>query len=274
LGELQIQGDTEVSGPWFWYIVGAKRLLTVVADPSKQDIGAELKSMLGWVHYYDVLAHFSLRHWHRVCDKPRFRVFREMLGPAQGEILLRVAHRTCSTDLLPLLTELFENVVQPSNPRYFDPQYRTYLADLEMRLTSLSTASNLEPSGKNCYIELYRLAALIYLERASNNFSGQSAKIDRWTQAALDFFDEKQALKHVFPLFIVGCEARSDEQRIIVLDALDRTIRRTRSRSMELLHTILQSAWNQDDLGGGANLDYITRMDAVLSSCPKVPSFA
>jgi hypothetical protein len=272
-----------VSGPWFWYIVGAKRLLAVVTGSNKPRPGTELKSMLGWVHYYDVMAHFSLRHWHRVCPKTRFHTYRELLGPADGgELLVREEYRTCSSDLLPLLTEVFENVVQPSNPRYFDPDYREYLSDLEGRLLVLgapvrplpSEIADLTANGRNCFIELYRLAALIYLERASNNFSGQSDKIDEWTKTALDFFEAKQALKHVFPLFIVGFEARTDEQRIIVLDAVDRTVQRTRSRSMELLHVILQTAWNQDDLGGGMNLDYVTRMDAVLSSCPKVPSFA
>ena len=123
-------------------------------------------------------------------------------------------------------------------------------------------------------VALFRLAALVYLERTAHNFSGQSPKLDAWTGSAFDLIASLRACKHGFPLFVFGCEARTDARRIVILDAINETAKRTRSLNMQSLLRILQTIWNQDDLEVGHELDYNDKLDTILSLCETVPSFA
>ncbi|KAH8900823.1 hypothetical protein GQ53DRAFT_131017 [Thozetella sp. PMI_491] len=278
LCSFEIQGDAQISGSWLSYICGAKRLLNVI-NPKKANPGSELKGMLSWVVYYDVLARFTLRHWHRTTQSADLK---QLLGPSSCNLLEIPDISSCSAPLLGPLSEVFENVVPPSHPNYHDTNFRSYLSELEKRLKALrSRPGHFEVADHNpdeakidINLELYRLAALIYLERTSKDSSGESPKVHLWAESALELIAKRPACKHVFPLLILGCEARTDDHRIIILDALDQSIKWTHSQSMQSLHKILQAVWNQDDLEARSPMNYVLKMNTLLSSFESMPSFA
>ncbi|PQE32570.1 zinc-finger transcription factor protein [Rutstroemia sp. NJR-2017a WRK4] len=79
-------------------------------------------------------------------------------------------------------------------------------------------------------------------------------------ERAYILLDELETSNSAFPLLIIGCEARADEQRMRILQHIERA-------------SILQQIWVQDDLAVDYELDYLNRLDAVISSYQIMPSF-
>ena len=174
--------------------------------------------------------------------------------------------------------------MSPSHPRYHRESYRQYLASLESRLETLlgdpklrHIVDRIAQDGTRAgnLLDLFRLAALVYLERTSKNFSGQSAKIEAWTDAAFEIIAHLRVCKHKFPLFVFGCEANSDARRILILDAISETEKKQKhALNMQSLHQLVQSVWNQDDLQADRRIDYNEKLNTVFSAFETVPSFA
>jgi hypothetical protein len=63
LCSFEIHQASCVSGEWTWYLRGVKEVIRAAGlDKLPQD--SNLTILLDWVYYHDVLARFSLRHWH------------------------------------------------------------------------------------------------------------------------------------------------------------------------------------------------------------------
>jgi hypothetical protein len=122
-------------------------------------------------------------------------------------------------------------------------------------------------------IDLLKLAALIYLKRASRNFSGTSPQIDAMVEKAHVLLDDLESCNLAFPLLIIGCEARTDEQRMRMLNQVERATRTSTLTSLHGLQNILQQIWVQDDLAVGYELDYLKKLDAIISSYQIMPSY-
>jgi hypothetical protein len=133
--------------------------------------------------------------------------------------------------------------------------------------------ANIAENGEDHILELYRLAALIYLERQSTNFSGQSAEIELWTDKGILILSQLSGIDQPFPLFVLGCEARTDEQRDIILDLILRTGFGKRSRNLQQVSNIIKSIWVQDDLADHT-LDYRDKLESIFYSTNVIPSFA
>jgi hypothetical protein len=122
--------------------------------------------------------------------------------------------------------------------------------------------------------ELFKLAGLIYLKRASRNFSGISPQIDTMVERAYLLLDDLGTFDRTFPLLIVGYEARTDKQRIRILEHIERAMTCSSLRSLHGLRNILQQIWVQHDLVMDYELDYLNTLDAVIGSYQIIPSFA
>jgi hypothetical protein len=133
--------------------------------------------------------------------------------------------------------------------------YRDRLALLEWQLKSLSltdstnnTSCAAEEHAMLKIMELYRLATLTYLERASGNQSRQSNKLSRWTKKAFTMLSELETCRWQFPLLIFGCEARCDDRRMIIMKLISRTEKSAHVRSFNTISSIIQFIWGQASL--------------------------
>ena len=176
---------------------------------------------------------------------------------------------------------MFEMIRKPTDSLYHSVEYENSLRCLENRITNIVP---LAPEGiydtttdlSTVWVptmELFKLAALIYLKRASRNFSGTSPQIDAMVERAYILLDDLDTFNSAFPLLIIGCEARTDEQRMRTLKHIERAMKTSRLRSLHGLQNILQQIWVQDDLAIDYELDYLNRLDAVISSYRIMPSF-
>lgn len=176
---------------------------------------------------------------------------------------------------------MFETIRKPTDPLYYSEEYESSLRCLENRIGYIIPLAP-ELGSETMYglsaawvatIELFKLAALIYFKRASRNFSGTSTQISVMVERAYVLLDNLETFNLAFPLLIIGCESRTDEQRIKILEHITRAMKTSSLRSLHELLNILQQIWVQDDLAVHYELDYLIKLDAVISSYKIIPNF-
>ena len=183
--------------------------------------------------------------------------------PAHGHPLIR------------LIARVFETILYSADPHYHTTEYQQSLDELRSDLENIPLISQDEKISKEdtATLELTRLATLVYLERVSRNFSGQSAQIALWTKAAQPLLARLDTLPCPFSLFVFGCEAHTDEDRIILLNFFTKIERTRHFNVLFEVKGLIQTAWIQHDLAVDRELEYIHKLNLVLSSRNVVPSF-
>lgn len=286
------------SSHWLWYACGATKIVKNAGlDEMKQD--EDITSLVGWVHYCNTISRFSLRHWQpnvtldqikgsdigfetfhpavcgqgQVCRSVSFTV--RLLTQCQPESLSGKPH-----EILYLLSEVFNTVVESSNTLCNTEVYRKKLQALDFRLQTLTEIDNHEHTAKrkanpifDLVVELYRLATLIYLRRASSGILTTDQRFPGWVDQAFALLSQLPACQWPFPLLIFGCEAQTEEQRITILDIIQRTIENGQHRNITTTEQVVKTVWNQSDLVSG-DLDYVHKLGVILSSTQRsVPAF-
>ncbi|KAK9427515.1 fungal-specific transcription factor domain-containing protein [Lipomyces doorenjongii] len=279
LCHLEMLGMPNAVSLWFCHLSEAKYLIDNAGVDSQYF--QRFSGLLGWVEYHMVMSRFSIRHWY-INEEP-IKGIKNSVPVDQGTCQLRKVKDVsyCSHEILRYLYIIFEMIRQPTDLLYHNDEYENSLRCLESRITNIvplvpegisDTMSGLSTAWV-ATIELFKLAALIYLKRASRNFSGTSPQIDAMVERAYVLLDDLEAFNPAFPLLIIGCEARTDVQRMRILEHIERAMKTSSLRSLHGLQNILQQIWVQDDLAVDYELDYLNRLDAVITSYRIMPSF-
>jgi len=188
----------------------------------------------------------------------------------------------CSYEIIRLLYVMFEMILKQTNSLYHSREYGNSLRCLESRIHNIvssawedvaDTMSDLNKAWV-ATLEFYKLTALIYLKRASRNLSGTSAQIDIVIERAYVILGDLETFDLAFPLLIVRCEARADDRRMSLLEHIERAMKTSSLKSLHGLRSILQQIWVQDDLAIDHELDYLKKLDAVITSYRIMPTFA
>ncbi|KAK3291400.1 fungal-specific transcription factor domain-containing protein [Chaetomium fimeti] len=280
LCSLEIHQVSCSSGEWSCYLRSAKDMIQAAGLEELQH-DSDLAALLDWVYYHDVLARFSLQHWHReptgnLPPSPTGASSRLGLSPTIGGSRAKPS-KTASPPLalIELLSEVCDAV--PSHPPSMTPaeqgEYKSFLKILDWRLRSMELPATADGSADTSLVmELYRLAMLVYLSRASDSLRGQSTRAQQHIDKGFTILARLGSCDRQFPVFILGCEARSDDQRAVVLDLISRTENSNSSRSFNLVRVLLQASWAQDELGKGG-LNYCDEMGYIISCCRILPTF-
>lgn len=120
------------------------------------------------------------------------------------------------------------------------------------------------------------MATRIYFVRASQSSWKLSTKIESLIDNIFAGPLPAHACGHFFPVSILACEARADEQRTTILRLVDEAKRRTQIRSIEGLRVTIQSIWVQQDLHADGDLlvNYLGMMSTMISSSNAPLSFS
>jgi hypothetical protein len=173
-----------------------------------------------------------------------------------------------------LLADVFDTRLYASDPHYHSAEYQESLNDLKVRLSSFDLVTQKEgDDDQSRCLEFTRLAGLIYLERVSQNFSGQSTRLESWNNDALAILANLDRYPPSFAIFIVGCETYMDEERLVMLDFFTRLEQAPHLNGLLEAKGLVQTAWIQHDLGAEGELDYIHNLNLVMSSRNVIPSF-
>ncbi|KAK9312408.1 hypothetical protein V1524DRAFT_449704 [Lipomyces starkeyi] len=228
LCHLEMLGIPNAVSLWFCHLSEAKYLIDNAGFDS-QYFQREFSGLLGWVEYHMVMSRFSIRHWY-INEEPIKGIKNSVKDVSY-----------CSHAILRCLYIMFEMIRQPTDILYHNNEYENSLRCLESRITNIvplapegisDTMSGLSTAWV-ATIELFKLAALIYLKRAS----------------------------------------RGHEQKMKILEHIERAMKTSSLSSLHGLQNILQQIWVQDDLAVDYELDYVNRLDAVITSYRIMPSF-
>lgn len=185
-----------------------------------------------------------------------------------------------SHDLLGVLYQVVTTIKRPTDPGYFSSDYAASLERLEAKIKSMpQDSANVamtptEGTDDSFGVEMYQVAALIYLERASRNFSGQSEKIQRLVERGFYVLGIVDKCIAALPLFIIGLEARTDEQRLLMLRLIERASSVSKLRSLETAGRLVKAAWIQDDLETENEVDYVMKLDTIITKHSIIPTLA
>ena len=124
--------------------------------------------------------------------------------------------------------------------------------------------------------QLYRFAALIYMNRALAVISPSSFSHRRLVREGIWLLRSLASCETAWPLFILACEADTDELRLQILDILSATMEdlAQRSNHIPLVRHIIEAIWKQNDLDVDSSISYVEMLDAVISTAPYLPLFA
>ena len=81
------------------------------------------------------------------------------------------------------------------------------------------------------------------------------------------------AVKGLWPLFIIEFEARSDEQRLKILEVFSRTLQTRDTGNIRSIKKMTEAAWIQDDLCEEEEMDYSSRINTLMSAHRVLPTF-
>lgn len=282
----QLHRASCTSGQWACYICGVKEVIKI-ARLSKLSQDSDLTTLLDWVHYHDVLARFTFRHWYQgtrdltAIPSPCYGDGKQMLSDSlylsTGDQRLFNMESSPTYSALELLSEICDAI--PTRPQDIQSigrldDYKSFLGVLDWRIRCLPVPPIADDitNGTALMVELFRLAILVYLHRATEGLISQAARTQQHIDRAFEIFSLLESCERQFPVFILGCEARTDEQRQIVLDLIARTEERASSRSFQHVTLLIQACWCQEDLSNG-NIDYWDKLTTIISSCLIMPTF-
>jgi len=241
--------------------------------------------MLEWLYYFVTFTRFSFRHWRTYMIRAtsqelgingasphcvmQYRIARTLVAKNMAAI------STYVHPVVQLLADVLDTRLYAFDPHYHSVEYQQSLDDLKVRLSDIEVVSHKdgEDDDQSRCLELTRLAGLMYLERVSRNFSGESTRLESWKKDAVSILASLNTYPPSFAVFIVGCETHTDEERMVMLDFFTRLEQHPQLNSLLEAKGLVQTAWIQHDLGAEGELDYIHKLNLVLSSRNVIPSF-
>lgn len=188
----------------------------------------------------------------------------------------------CSAGVLESIAKICELLLDRNDLTCNSSERIEVLNRLERRLVHAKQYVNQEDepetSSQNESIkkvaELYRLAGLIYLYRAGKGFSSNKSNVRMAVEAGLEIAASLKTCTRAFPIVVLGCEARCDNDRLVILELLRRTQDRRKISNIVTAQRFIEASWAQDDLHTEEELDYVRKFDAIMSRSKYLPSFA
>ncbi|KAI0970743.1 fungal-specific transcription factor domain-containing protein [Xylaria arbuscula] len=283
LCSFEIHMGTDSHGHWPWYLMGARDIIKA-AGLESQIFRSDISELVMWTYYHDVLARFSLLHWRRGSVP---KVFAKELGAEgwQRDLCAFVTKLKLNFGPLPTILRYLGDMVDALGESMLSPTPKDVLQEkihaLEINVINVPVplippiSSTKEDAREIATLtELYRSAVLVYIARICENKFGESRDLTPLLDKSFCQLEQAHTCQRLFPIFILGCEANTDERRIIVLDLLRRS-EETHVRSLNSIRRGLDSVWIQDDLNADQDtaLDYMNKLNVVVSSSPTIPTF-
>ena len=152
--------------------------------------------------------------------------------------------------------------------------HKSFVKVLDWRIRSLPIPKVTEDSDDATLVmKLYQLAMLVYLNRSSQGLIDQPIRTQQQIDQAFTILQRLSSCKQQFPIYIIGCESRTDEQRAVILDVILRTEKLSWSRSFNHCKRLLQASWAQDDLAGWNDISYRSKLSSTMGLAEIVPAF-
>lgn len=186
-------------------------------------------------------------------------------------------------ELLDVLCPIIEAVLDRDDPQYRSEQHRAAIRTLELRLdrmdqrvSAVSATEGDYHDGSFCLskvAELFRVAAYIYLERLAKGADNNEPKVNCLLDRAFQLLREMGLCDRPWPLFIIALEARTDEERVLILSILENSLTQRPMGNLAITKRLIHAAWVQQDLHAVSGIDPLLVYSTVISGNRVPPSF-
>ena len=185
----------------------------------------------------------------------------------------------CSLEFLDILSLTCSAVLPRSDPNFLSGQHKQHLDSLELRLISIrphnvfAATTPREQKRTDLVAELFRLAGLVYLHRGGRRSRVGFQPTESVLKTAFSIIKQLEYCESVWPLFIIGCEARSDEQRLLIPETFSTALKRRDTDNIRSIRKMVEASWIQDDLCEDEETDYQLKINALMSANTVLPIF-
>lgn len=186
----------------------------------------------------------------------------------------------CSIEVLTAISNIINTVLEME--KSVDPRPNDTIEKLERRLKYSQQKVSIDSLGDFGFnsteqvlniAELYRLSGLIYLHRATQATAASNQPLQELVDSAFTILGGLETCERTFPLFIVACEARDDIRRGTILRILNATQAQFAPGNSFRVRQYIERFWTQEDLDANQEIDYASKVTAVLSSAAALPVF-
>ncbi|KAK5480790.1 hypothetical protein LTR55_007293 [Exophiala xenobiotica] len=242
-------------GNWKIHLKGAKTLVQSPSEAghdidSRQGVSSFLRS---WMLYHDVLAQFSQ-------TLPGSGSRAPVTLPASSE------EKTTLRDQM--IRD--QNVVDEVQHR-LENLSQSIVIQLDQNCPSSS--GNIDEVRIQDTAKFYHLAALIYFRRQVLRIPPQSRPIQSLVESALALIARMEICTSPWPLFVVACEVRTDEQRLHILQTLKKMELHRRIGNIGVTRAIVEALWKQQDLAPDDASKASTDWRTIVNMDDMAPSF-
>ncbi|KZL74362.1 zinc-finger transcription factor [Colletotrichum tofieldiae] len=277
------------SNQWLCYLRAAGKVIESVSLKSFVGV-TDGPILLEWVYYHEVLARFSLRHWRRSDGEvPSHACFAKLpcylpeeksrWHAASGIVQWQkpIEHQKLF-EPLHLLSEVTAEILPSKNPTCHGEEYKVKIKNLKEEIMNLKGPRPFDDETRRAAAkaEVFRIATLVYLSRSTGQDSTHPSEIPLLVKRGLHLIHHMGICERPLPLLILGCEARTDIERLYILDLVASTETAAPDRHLHSIKTLLQALWTQDDLHAEDNVqpDYMEKLSAVFTASRLLPHFA
>jgi len=232
-----------------------------------------------WLAYHEVLARFS----HSSAKIKQNEIAVKLPSPAFEDTVI-IGSLGCSLQVLKCISCVNDltGILAQSRDKILPAVIASYPEILQSQLETLqqtqdiiedSTCGRIDSERISTTAELYRLATLIYLHQSIIGTSQDSEIMRDLVARGLTIIDSLGLCTSPWPLFMIACEVMTDEERIRVLDALDKMRKERRIGNVEIMRSIIETVWKQFDIAAGSNQSLRPDWKQLLHTHGQIPSF-
>ncbi|KAK2018708.1 hypothetical protein LZ32DRAFT_521276 [Colletotrichum eremochloae] len=285
---FETQQSSLSSNQWLCYLRAAGK---VIVSVSLESFGRMTDGpiMLEWVYYHEVLARFSMRHWKQsgigasnrsYHTKSSSYITEERLCRDSAAEVIQwqksTVHQTIFAPLH-LWSRVAAEVLPSRDPISRQEAYKIKVARLAEELRNLKVATPSDPAAQRAAAkaEVFRISALVYLSRSTDQNLLRPSELHLLVDRGLDLMENMAICERPLPLLILGCEARTDIERLRILDLVSNTESSTPRREFDSMRMLLQALWTQNDLDSESDveLDYMETLSAIFNTSEFLPHF-
>lgn len=294
--------NAESSMSWVIYFDGAKRIAdTVYKAGERYDGDPEL--LMDWIFSHCTMYQFSVFHWtrqdypqewlakqRRMVSKPVSSPMRQIVCrwlPCKMPIRADDSPKIlplygCSLELLDTLHDLLQNCLDREDSEYMSNRHKGTLERLTQLLNQLVQRENmaddindgLHASHARQVGELYRLAALLYLERVARHSPRDAPRAVQLRSDAFTLLGSMKVCDRPWPLFVLSMEAENEDQRRTAMSMIEHMVEYGSDLKFVAIHHMVCEGWVLQDLSIANDLDALKLYRAVIQLNQQPPSFA
>ncbi|KAI9166376.1 Transcriptional regulatory moc3 [Paramyrothecium foliicola] len=242
----------EAEGHFHVHLSGAQSIVHGMLTRNQSRLQCQF--LLNWFLYYAILGQCTQQSW----SKPQDSISLLLKAALPSDCASIVGCLGCSIEVFDIIHQI--NALRMQNRTEPGHSAMTVIVEermgLEIRLQNLyqrldDNEMNYTTTSVRAYAvakaELYRIAALLFLQRAVPLDGDESRRV-LYLGQAWKALRELDVATGPWPVFVVACESYREDERMEILEILDQMDRHRDVGNVHVMRRLIEVIWKQHDL--------------------------